>query len=58
MTKRDYVMVAIAVVYLVTMLLFLAIYLSKTKFCPECGRRYITDEFYCKYDGAELKDIG
>ena len=31
---------------------------ERTGFDDLCGRRYITDEFYCKYDGAELKDIG
>ncbi len=26
------------------------------KFCPECGRQYMTNE-YCSYDGSELKEI-
>lgn len=29
---------------------------SRSKFCPECGRHYMTVQ-YCAYDGMELREI-
>lgn len=29
----------------------------ETKFCPQCGRRFIFSVEYCPYDGAELQSI-
>lgn len=57
MTFGEGVFAGIAIASVIWTIITLAILLSNSKFCPECGRRYITDVSYCKYDGTELKTL-
>ena len=56
LTVRDGVLIGVAIASVIWCIILLAVILGGTKYCPECGRKYINDVSYCKYDGTELKE--